>query len=60
MLDLLIAIIVICLIFAIIYAVVKYFGVPIPQIVFTVAGYILAAVLLIALLRFLWPMLQIG
>ena len=54
--SLLIAIIVLVLLCAIAYAVIKYFGFPIPPIVLQILGWVIAAIILIAIIKVAWPL----
>ncbi len=51
--GIMIAIIVVLAVLGIAYAVVKYFGIPVPQVVWTILGIVLVAALAIIAIRFL-------
>lgn len=53
-------IVIVCLLAAIAYAIIKFFALPIPAVIIQIVGWIIGAVLLIAILRVLWPLLGFG
>lgn len=58
--HILILIIVLCVFVAIAQALITYFAVPIPPIIIQIVWLLVAGIILIELVRFLWPLLGVG
>ena len=56
----LVLVVVICVFVAILVALIRYFGVPIPPIVVTIFWYLVIGIVCVALIRLMWPLLSGG
>ena len=58
--HILILIVVLVVFVACVIALVRWSGLPIPPVFITIAWYIIGGILLVTLIRFLWPLLANG